>query len=127
MGKINDEAVVASVRRAFDAYEAAIAGNDIAALNGLFWKSPSTLRYGYTENLYGHEAIAAFRSARPAQQTRKEINNTVVTTYGDDFATVNIDFMRGTRNGRQSQTWVRFVEGWRIVAAHVSFLQEPGQ
>jgi len=93
-------------------------------LDELFWNSPHTLRYGAGENLYGYEQIAAFRAARPSQGLQREVLRTAITTYGRDFATANIEFRRAgsERIGRQSQTWVRMPEGWRVVAAHVSLL-----
>jgi hypothetical protein len=120
---INIPDVLAEVEAAFARYEVALVTNDIAVLDELFWDSPHTLRYGSTENLYGMTSIRAFRHAR-APQTERTLANTVITSYGRDFATANTEFRRvGTeRIGRQSQTWVRMPEGWRVVAAHVSFL-----
>jgi hypothetical protein len=125
--ELNLPHVVAEITEAFARYEAALVGNDVAVLDELFWNSPLTLRYGITENLYGYEAIAAFRSGRPSAGLARTTRNTVITTYGEDFATANIEFLRppGTRIGRQSQTWVRMPEGWRVVAAHVSFMDMP--
>jgi hypothetical protein len=124
---INRPDVVAEVRAAFDRYEAALVGNDVAVLDELFWHSSFTLRYGATENLYGHDAIAAFRAARPAANLARMVTKLVVTTFGADFATANMEFRRAgsDRIGRQSHTWVRMPEGWRIVAAHVSLTAEP--
>jgi len=125
--EINRPDVVAEVARAFERYEAALVGNDVAVLDELFWDSPLALRYGATENLYGHAAIAAFRAARPAAGLARRVTRTVITTFGTDFATTNIEFERAgsARRGRQSQTWARMRDGWRIVAAHVSLLGEP--
>jgi len=125
--EINRPDVVAEVARAFERYEAALVGNDVAVLDELFWDNPLALRYGATENLYGHAAIAAFRAARPAAGLARRVTRTVITTFGTDFATTNIEFERagGARRGRQSQTWARMRDGWRIVAAHVSLLGEP--
>ncbi len=121
--KINDARVLAEVNESFQRYQEAIIANDVAVLNELFWDDDLTLRYGAGENLYGHKAIAGFRSARnPAGVGRDEIRR-VVTTYGRDYATTNIEFTRGGRLGRQSQAWVRMPEGWRIVAAHVSHME----
>lgn len=122
--EINLPDVVAEVTAVFERYEAALTSNDVAVLDTLFWNSPHTLRYGATENLYGYEAIAAFRSARSAQGLDRTLSNTVITTYGRDFATANTEFQRLGKSGRQSQTWMRSLEGWRVVSAHVSFL--PG-
>jgi hypothetical protein len=98
--------------------------NRIDVLDELFWPSPHTVRYGVGENLLGIDAIRAFRAARPSTGLARTLFNTVITTYGRDSATAMTEFRRegGTRTGRQSQTWVRFPEGWRVVAAHVSLL-----
>lgn len=126
--EINIADVLAEVEAAFARYEAALVGNDVAVLDELFWKSPLTLRYGGGENLYGYEAIAAFRSARSPAGLARTLEGTVVTTYGRDFATANTLFRRAAvpgKVGRQSQTWVRSPEGWRVVAAHVSLIDDP--
>ena len=111
---INDPETLAEVCAQFARYEKALTGNDVTVLDQLFWSSPHTLRYGAGENLYGYEAIAAFRAARPAQGLGREVLKTVITTFGRDFATANIEFRRGANapTGRQSQTWVRMPEGW---------------
>jgi len=98
--------------------------NEVEVLDALFLNSPHTLRYGATENLYGYEAIRAFRAGRPSQGLARERMNIVISTYGRDFATANTEFQRvgSERTGRQSQTWVRTAEGWRVVAAHVSLM-----
>lgn len=121
---INLPDVVAEVTAAFQYYEAALIGNDVAVLDELFWHSPHTIRYGATENLYGYEAIANFRANRSPAGLNRILINTVITTYGRDFATANTEFQRknSTVTGRQSQTWIRTAEGWRVVAAHVSLL-----
>jgi Protein of unknown function (DUF3225) len=125
MIEINIPEVVAEVEKAFARYERALVGNDIAELDALFWKSPHTLRYGATENLYGYDEIAAFRAARSPAGLARDLVKTVITTYGRDFATANAEFKRAgsTATGRQSQVWLRTDEGWRVVAAHVSLLQ----
>lgn len=125
--ELNLPHVVAEMTEAFSRYEAALTSNDVAVLDELFWNSPLTLRYGITENLYGYDAIAAFRSGRSSAGLARTTRNTVITTYGEDFATANIEFLRppGTRIGRQSQTWVRMPEGWRVVSAHVSYMDMP--
>ncbi len=124
--EINRPEVVAEVARAFERYEAALVGNDVAVLDALFWNDERVLRYGATENLYGYAAIAAFRAARPAAGLARRVTRSVITTFGTDFATTNMEFERSgtTRTGRQSQTWVRMPEGWRVVAAHVSLQGE---
>lgn len=121
---INLPEVVAEVTAAFERYERALVGNDVDVLDELFWNSPHTLRYGATENLYGYDAICAFRAARASQGLQRELLKTVITTYGHDFATANVEFQRAsaTQPGRQSQTWMRTPQGWRVVAAHVSLL-----
>ncbi|HEY9643292.1 MAG TPA: oxalurate catabolism protein HpxZ [Coleofasciculaceae cyanobacterium] len=124
MMEINLPDVLAEVTDAFARYESALVGNDVTVLDELFWNSPHTIRYGATENLYGYEAIAAFRSARSAQGLERTLKNTVLTTYGRDFATANTEFQRPGKRGRQSQTWMRTDAGWRVVSAHVSFLPE---
>ena len=122
--RINDAAVVAEVTAAFLDYERALNDNDVPALTGWFWTSPLTIRFGLAENLYGHEAISAFRRARPSVDIRRTIANTVITTYGLDFATANTEFTKrdSGRRGRQSQAWMRTEDGWRVVSAHVSYL-----
>ncbi len=124
--QINDPATVAEVTAAFERYETALMANDIATLNALFWESPHTLRYGVAENLYSHAEIADYRHGVAGGAPQRENGRTVITTYGRDFATVNREFVRkpSGRQGRQSQTWARMPEGWRIVAAHVSLLPE---
>lgn len=127
MLEINIPDVVTEVRAAFERYEAALTGNDIAVLDELFWNSPLTIRYGATETLYGYEAIAAFRRRRPARGLDRTLRNAVITTFGRDYATTSTEFVRDNdeRVGRQMQTWARTEQGWRIVAAHVSMMQEP--
>ena len=121
---INLPEVVREMTTVFMRYEQALVSNDVAVLDELFWNDPSTIRYGATENLYGYAAIEACRSARPSQGLAREIFNTVITTYGRDFATANTEFRRtgSQRTGRQSQTWMRTPAGWRVVSAHVSLL-----
>ena len=122
---INLPNVLAEVTAAFMRYEAALTGNDLPVLDELFWNSPRTLRYGAAENLLGHDAIQAFRRARPSQGLERTLRNTVITTFGRDCATANTEFTRPCEAPmcRQSQTWIRLPQGWRIVAAHVSLMQ----
>jgi hypothetical protein len=98
--------------------------NKVEVLDELFWQSPHTLRYGATENLYGYDEIAAFRAARPSTGLARTLLRTVITTYGDSFATANVEFQRvgAPKPGRQSQTWMKTPDGWRVVSAHVSLL-----
>lgn len=119
---INLPEVYAEVLSAFERYEKALVENDVEVLDELFWNSKHTLRYGVAENLYGYEAIAAFRASRPGLALRRRLENTVITSYGQDFATANTEFHRDRVHGRQSQTWMRTSDGWRIVAAHVSVM-----
>ena len=123
--KINNPSVVAEVEAAFERYERALVSNDVATLDLLFWRSPHTIRYGIGENLYGSDEVAAFRAARSPVGLARRRSRTVVTTYGDDFATASTLFHRDSapgKIGRQMQSWARFPEGWRIVAAHVSLI-----
>jgi Protein of unknown function (DUF3225) len=123
--EINSSKVLAEVKAAFDRYERALITNDVAVLDELFWNSPHTLRYGVGENLYGYQAIADFRASRPSAGLNRTVLRTVITTYGDSMATANIEFQRegSSKVGRQSQTWVKTSDGWRVVAAHVSLMQ----
>jgi Protein of unknown function (DUF3225) len=119
--EINRTQTLAELTRQFDRYQQAIVGNDVAVLNELFWNHTLTLRYGIAENLYGYAEIAAYRGARDPKSAMRVVGKSVVTSYGAGAATTNIEFTRAGRNGRQSQTWIRMPEGWRIVAAHVSY------
>ncbi len=115
--------VVAEVTAAFERYEKALVSNDVAVLDGSFRDDPRTIRYGGTENLYGFGEIAAFRAARSPAGLARTLSKTVISTYGRDFAVASTLFQRASmpgKIGRQMQTWVRFPEGWRVVAAHVS-------
>ena len=124
MTDINLPDVLAEVTAAFLRYEKALISNDVAVLDELFWNSPHTLRYGATENLYGYAEIQAFRAGRPTQGLERVLLKTVIASYGRDMATANVEFQRkgSPRTGRQSQTWLRTNDGWRVVAAHVSLL-----
>jgi hypothetical protein len=122
--------VVAEVRDAFARYETALVTNDVATLNALFHEDPRTIRYGGTENLYGFHEIAAFRGARSPAGLERTLSKTVITTYGQDFAVASTLFDRASvpgKIGRQMQTWVRFDNGWRVVAAHVSFIDKTAE
>ncbi len=124
--EINIPEVLAEVTAAHDRYEAALRTNDVDVLNELFWTNDLTLRYGIGENLYGHDQIAGFRAARDPSDVDRTTGPVIVTTYGQDFGTANLEFYResmGDGRGRQSQSWARMPEGWRIVAAHVSVIQ----
>lgn len=122
--QINDPEVLAEMRAVFARYEDALVNNKVDVLDELFWTSEHTVRYGVGENLVGIEAIRAFRSARSPQGLARTLANVVITTYGRDFATAMTEFRRdgSPKLGRQSQTWVRLADGWRVVAAHVSLI-----
>jgi hypothetical protein len=128
---INDPEILAEMHAVFARYEDALVNNRVEVLDELFWPSQFTVRYGAGENLVGIEAIRAFRHARSPVGLARTLGNTVITTYGRDFATTSTEFHRAGNSagnsavGRQSQTWVRFDEGWRVVAAHVSMIN-PG-
>jgi Protein of unknown function (DUF3225) len=120
--------VLAEVTVQFERYEKALVSNDVAVLDELFRNDKRTLRYGIGENLYGYDAIMAFRAARSPVGLNRRTEKTVITTYGRDTAVASTLFYRDSapgKVGRQMQTWIRFSEGWRIVAAHVSVIDEP--
>jgi hypothetical protein len=120
--------VVAEVTAAFQRYEKALVSNDVATLDALFHDDPHTIRYGGAEILYGYGEIAAFRAARSPAGLARTLSKTVITAYGRNHAVASTLFHRPTmprKVGRQMQTWVRFAEGWRVVAAHVSVIDEP--
>jgi Protein of unknown function (DUF3225) len=120
--------VVKEVREAFDRYERALVSNDTETLDALFRDDPRTIRYGATESLYGYAEIKKFRAGRSPAGLARTLSKTVITTFGSDCAMASTLFYRTTAPGkvsRQTQTWVRFDEGWRIVAGHVSVIDEP--
>lgn len=125
--QVNDPATVAEVEAQFAAYEAALVGNNVEVLDGLFWQDARVIRYGITENLHGAGEILAFRKARPSKGLARRLARTTITTFGTDFATASTLFYRDSaagKVGRQMQTWARLPEGWRVVAAHVSIIDE---
>lgn len=126
--EIDRPEVVKEVKDAFDRYERALVSNDVDTLDALFRDDPRTVRYGATENLYGYDEIRKFRAGRSPAGLMRTLSRTVITTYGRDFAMASTMFYRTTapgKVGRQTQTWVRFDDGWRIVAGHVSIIEEP--
>jgi hypothetical protein len=128
--EINAPDVLAEVTETFERYERALVANDVETLDALFWPSPHTLRYGAGENLYGYDEIAAFRATRSPAGLARTLERTVITSYGRDFATANTLFRRNSllgKVGRQSQTWMRTTDGWKVVAAHVSIIEDPGE
>ena len=123
---INRPETLAEVQAVFARYEAALVANDTAVLDELFWDDGRTIRYGVAENLYGMEAIRGYRAGRTATGLARRLEDTVITTYGDEFATASTLFHRAPgRVGRQMQSWVRLPQGWRVVAAHVSVIEAP--
>ena len=120
--EIDDPAVVAEITANLDRYDRAIAANDLDALDGMFWQSDRTLRYGPNGSLHGHAEISAFRRARNIKGIERTRGRTVIKAFGGNFATADAEYSRPGFPGvsRQSQTWVRMPEGWRIVSAHVS-------
>jgi hypothetical protein len=122
--------VVAEVKAAFARYEKALMANDVAELDAIFHNDPRTIRYGGTENLYGYREIEAFRAARSPAGLARTLSKTVITSYGRDFAVASTLFERTSvpgKIGRQMQTWVRFNDGWHVVAAHVSLIELPAE
>ena len=118
---IDDPVLLAEVTAAFSAYERALMADDLAALDALFHDAPTTNRYGVGEMLYGIQEIRAFRAGRGGSPQRR-LGRVALTVYGDRFATVDAEFERdgGGAPGRQTQSWVKFADGWKIVSAHVS-------
>jgi hypothetical protein len=119
--------VLAEVSAQFARYEQALVSNDVAVLDELFHRDARTLRYGIGENLYGYDEVTAFRAARSAVGLMRRTARTLITAYGRDTALASTLFYRDTapgKVGRQMQTWIRFPQGWRIVAAHVSIIDE---
>ena len=123
--RINDPATLAEVTAVFAHYEDVLMRNDVAALDALFWPSELAVRYGGGgENLYGYDAICAFRAARAGGAPPRRFTRTVITTFGTDFATASTEFEQTAngRSGRQMQSWARLDGAWRIVAAHISLV-----
>ncbi|MFM9858212.1 oxalurate catabolism protein HpxZ [Pseudoxanthobacter sp. M-2] len=127
--EINRLEVVAEVRAAFERYERALVERDFDTLDEQFWDGAPVVRFGIAENQYGPEVIGAWRRVAPVIHPSRRLSNTVVTTFGTDFATVSTEFRSDVQPGlvgRQMQTWVRFPGGWRVVAAHVSTIADEG-
>jgi hypothetical protein len=123
---INDPVVIAELEALYPEYERALVTNDVEKLVTMFWAGPQVMRFGVTENLYGPGELDAFRKARPAVNLARNLQRLDIVSFGRDFASITLEFERlagsKTVRGRQSQVWVRFPEGWRIVQAHVSLL-----
>jgi hypothetical protein len=124
--QINLPDVLEELHRLYPQYEKALIENDVETLVSMFWASPQVMRFGVTENLYGHEELEAFRKARPAANLTRTVTRLEIVSFGRDYASITLEFKRDTTTslvrGRQSQVWVRLPEGWRIVSAHVSLL-----
>ena len=121
--------VVAEVRAAFERYEKALVSNDVSMLDELFRNDARTVRYGTTEIHYGYADIKSFRAARSPVALGRKLSRTVITTFGRDFAVASTLYERPSARGkigRQTQTWVKFPEGWRVVVGHVSLMDKPG-
>jgi hypothetical protein len=122
---INDPDVLAELRALYPLYEHALVSNDVEKLVEMFWADPHVMRFGVTENLYGYKEIDEFRKHRPAANLAREVTRLDIVSFGKDFASITLEFKRGLQHGRQSQAWVRFPQGWRIVSAHVSLMPLP--
>jgi hypothetical protein len=124
--RINAPEIVAEIEAALARYETALVERDVVTLDDSFWNAPEVVRFGTHENLYGAEAIRAFRRSRkPGGHAKAGVRRTVISTFGTDFATVSLEFdARRGGTGRQQQSWVRLPEGWKVVAAHVSYLPD---
>ncbi len=119
--------VIAEVRAEFERYEAALLANDIDALNDFFFSAPSTVRFGIAEHAFGIESVRLQRAGLPRTHPERRLMNTVINTVGVDVAVVSTEFAapNTVKVGRQTQAWVRFAAGWKIVAAHVSLIDPP--
>jgi len=122
---VNDPNILTQIHAAVDAYEDALMANDVEALDGFFWNSPYTVRYGVAENLYGFDEIAAFRIGRRGGSPPRRRLRTEIVALGPEVAVAHVEFVRTDtgRSGRQSQTWVKTDSGWKVVSAHVSLRQ----
>jgi len=121
---INDPEVIAELDALYSQYEHALVTNDVEKLVEMFWTGEQVIRFGVSENLHGPAELEAFRKSRPATNLKRAIKRLDIVSFGRDFASITLEFERSTDRGltygRQSQIWVRFAEGWRIVQAHVS-------
>jgi hypothetical protein len=124
--EVNLAEVVAELRELYPRYEQALVSNDVDTLTAMFWAAPEVMRFGVTENLYGQEELEAFRKSRPSVNLARRVQRLDIVSFGRDFGSITLEFERdtpkGTIHGRQSQVWVRFPQGWRIISAHVSLL-----
>lgn len=115
---------IAALTLASDQYEEALAQNDVATLDALFCDVPNVIRLGATENLFGPEEIAVFRRHRTGGAPPRERLRREIVALGAHAGCVTIIFknLRTNQIGRQSQTWIRQNDTWRVLIAHVSFL-----
>ena len=129
LGQINRPDVIEELRALYPLYEKALIENNVETLVEMFWASPHVMRFGVSENLYGHHELEAFRKSRPPVNLARRVTRLEIVSFGEDFASVTLEFERDTPQsqvcGRQSQVWVRLPQGWRIVSAHVSLLPGP--
>ena len=125
---VNDPEVIAELSALYPQYEKALVTNDVDTLVSMFWDAPQVMRFGVSENLYGSAQLESFRKSRPAANLARTVTRLDIVSFGQDFASITVDFERNSQarliRGRQSQTWARMPEGWRIVSAHVSLLPE---
>ena len=125
---INDPDVIAELEALYPRYERALVTNDVDTLISMFWTGEQVMRFGVTENLHGPDELEAFRKGRPSANLDRTVKRLEIVSFGRDFASITLEFERttakGLTHGRQSQIWVRFPEGWRIVQAHVSILPQ---
>jgi ketosteroid isomerase-like protein len=119
MGKAE---VVAEIRAEFDRYEAALVGNDVAALIGFFRPDAEAIRMMTDSGLYGIDEIAAFRKGRDTADLARELTRVEVVALSDDIGVAVAEYRRtgSGKRGAQTQVWQRGPDGWRIAAAHVS-------
>lgn len=123
---VNLPEIVAELASIYPRYERALVENDVETLVDMFWGGEQVMRFGATENLYGPDKLNEFRKARVAINLAREIKRIDIVSFGRDYGSITLEFERDTSagkvQGRQSQVWVRFPQGWRIVSAHVSIL-----
>jgi Protein of unknown function (DUF3225) len=126
--EVNRPEVVAEVHGVFHAYEEALVANDTETLNELFWDSPLTQRFGVADAQDGYDQVAAWRATQGSLPAGRALTHTKIVTFGEDVAVVTTYFRYpgSPMVGRQSQTWIRTAEGWRIASAHVSDVPGPG-
>jgi ketosteroid isomerase-like protein len=119
---MNEPDVLAEVREAFDAYEAALGANDVDALDEWFWPDERVVRFAFGEVQRGWAEVSAARRALSRQTPPRTAESVDVVVLGPDAAFVLAVFrLDGSgRRVHQSQAWARLEGSWRVVAAHVS-------